>query len=115
MTTITGLFIPCDGELPIEEVTLEGGDYRLIKGLIGGLFQVVEVPNHPASFFVDEEGMLKTLPVNNRGTLLLWELCFDMHVNLLILLGNVLVLGKPDAVGNTTSAPQDLIDEVLSR
>lgn len=113
--TITGLFIPCDSELPMEEVTLEGGDYRLIQGLIGGLFDVVEVPDHDASFFVDDEGLIKCLPVNNRATFLVWELWFQAHVNTVILVGNVLVLGKPDEEGNTTSAPQELIDEVLAR
>jgi hypothetical protein len=56
----------------MELLTLGRGDIRVYQQVVNGLFDVVDLEPPSSSLFFNDEGKLMGLPVNSRGSLLLW-------------------------------------------
>jgi len=106
----TGIVIPVDESEPIRRHEINV--YSEYQEIIGGYFQVVELDDIAASLYCDEEGKLKSLPMNRRATLLTW-----LHVPAFrhrdVISGTVILMGQPDDCGNTVSIPQELDDLLM--
>ena len=62
----------------ISVVDVDFDDYRAIQKVVGGMFETVKTQRmfdyfgKPVMMLVDEEGILKQLPLNRTGIPLLW-------------------------------------------
>jgi hypothetical protein len=86
-------------------------DLKTIQSYIGGWIEVVNFgPDNPHFFaYIDEEGKLKGLPVNETVT----DFWYNSGQRVMlgdVIVGNVLFFGQVDDEGNDTEVPQDVID-----
>lgn len=103
----TGIVIPVDEAEPIFRTEIDHfTDYQRV---IGGYFQVIDLVNPEASLYVDEEGKLKHLEMNRRATMLMW-IHNPAFVHRDVVTGPALIVGPPNAEGETQSVPQELDD-----
>ena len=72
MTVIKGILIPAEESDATTVVELEQGDLKAMQQCVGGYVQMVEGTNPGLTFVVNEEGKVHDLPLNRRGTLMLW-------------------------------------------
>lgn len=103
---VTGIFVPSDSgaELQFQDFNALS-DYQLA---VGGLIESVEVAGLAITLYVNEEGLLRQLPLNSRATLL-W-LSYSPEVRReSVLVGNAVIVGAPDANGAATSVPRSVI------
>lgn len=107
MPDITGLLIPADSDADITSVTLERGDLRYMQQAVGGLIEFADFDDG-ASLVFNEEGKLHQLPINPRATMLLW-LGNKAFVGADLVVGDCLLLGRPDRRGETTGAPEHYV------
>ena len=108
---VKGIFISADMEQPIKVVEFDRSDYTNIQKFVGGLFQVLDIPN--ASIWINEEGKLIGLPFNLRASNLLY-LYRSEFIGNDALVGDALVLGQADNEGNTLSVPDKFVDLLLN-
>ncbi len=106
---ITAVVIPADRQVPLRKEQLEPADADAYRRLVGGYLQVVNLDRPPASMYVNEEGKLtEGLSVNRRATALLW-----VHNSAFrdadYIVGDAFLVGVPDAEGNDTSVPAELV------
>lgn len=99
---VKGIVVPHDGEASLElREFSEFGDYQQV---VGGWIEAVSIPSLGVTVYVNEEGLLQHLPLNSRVTFLWW-----FHVpesrQRAMLVGNAVIVGAPDADGNTTDVP----------
>lgn len=111
MTLIKGVYIPADETQAIEMVEFDRHEFSKINEYTGtDCFSGMDIFNPDASIFYDDDGKVLDKPLNRRATLL-WWVGRPEFVNYDALLGDVLILGPADGeTGETTSAPQVLID-----
>lgn len=87
-------------------------DYKQYQNTIGGYFQVIDLTDPECSLFMDEDGKLKSLPMNRRATLLMW-----MHNPQFrgfdVVCGTAVLIGQPDHNGDTQDIPQELCNLLL--
>ena len=110
MTVIKGILIPAEESDAATVVELEQGDLKAMQDCVGGYVQMVDGTNPDLTFVINEEGKVHNLPLNRRGTLMLW-----VHNNAFqgydYFNGDVLVIGPADEeTGESTSAPAELIE-----
>lgn len=72
----------------------------------------MDIYNPRATVWLNEEGKLQGLPVNQRATAMLWVhnsrfLAAD------VLCGDVFITGRPDERGNDTTVPVELVKLLL--
>lgn len=101
-----GIVIPADEAAPLEFRLF--GQYTEYQEVVGGYFQTVDLEAQEASFFVNEDGKNIGLPLNRRATLMLWVL-YPAFRQADVLSGDVVLLGAPDAEGDTQDVPGDLV------
>lgn len=116
---ITALKFSPDGT--VERIALpkdSAAQLRELQGITGGYIQGVygwtgdpDTTRSDVTFFVDEEGKLKNLPINTKATALWWTLDRTM-VNIDYLCGVVVVTGGADSRGDTVSVPSEVVAEV---
>jgi len=109
MSTIQVIVVPSEDDQAIEVREIERGDLKAMQKIVGGYVQVIDIGNPDASILLNEQGKLEGLDVNRRATAPCW-----IHNSAFrhrdILVGNCFVTGRPDETGETTSAPQELLD-----
>lgn len=71
--------------------------YAVLSGAVGGLIQMVELPAHDVTLWVNEEGKLDGLPVNAKATAL-WVENYG-HTDIIV--GDVIITGGADDEGYT--------------
>lgn len=103
---IRAIQIPVDEERPLYKVAI--GDLSAMQAAVGGYIEFVDLGPLTASMVVNEEGKLEKRPINRRATLLFW-LLFPTMRHRDVIVGDVLIVGHPDDVGNTTDVPADLV------
>lgn len=111
MSTIKIIVIPCDEERPIEVREIEQGDLSAMQQIVGKYVEVLDIENPSASIWLNEEGKWTGLEPNGRATCLLWVHQSDYRERD-YLVGNCFITGQPNDEGDTTSAPDQLIDLV---
>jgi hypothetical protein len=107
-----GIVIPTDMEEPM--YVADFSDYRDYQKVIGGNFEPVDLTEPTeATVYVDEEGLLKSLPLNVRATLMVMvhNPAFLYHgANLL---GTAVIVGAPDDEGETKDVPSEFVELLL--
>lgn len=112
MSTIKGIVIPADEEQPIKLVEVEGGNYREFQKHVGGNFDAINIERPEASIFIHDEGKIIGLPLNRRASVVLWVHNKRFrHVD--AIMGDALLIGAPDDVGDTQGIPEELINLFL--
>ena len=95
----------------------EIGSTDEIRSLIGGWLELVRprfLP-HPFLMLVDEEGLLKDLPVNLIGSILYGLGSPSPIVGPLVIAAEGIVDGEPDVIGLSDQDAHDLLDRYLPR
>lgn len=105
-----GIVVPHDAvaALEVREFS-EFGDYQQA---VGGWIEAINISSLGITVFVNEEGLLKHLPLNSRMTFLWW-----FHVpqarQRAMLVGNAVIVGAPDEEGNTTDVPETVFSLLM--
>jgi hypothetical protein len=99
--------IPVEEDRPLYKVTLE--DLSGMQAAVGGYIEVIDLGPLTASLIINEEGKLERRPINRRATLLFW-LLFPSVRHRDVIVGDVLIVGHPDNQGNTTDAPENVVE-----
>lgn len=109
---VKAIVIPVD-EAPRVE-TLDG--YEALSAAVGGWLELLRL-SHDAVIYVDEEGKLKGLPINERANRLLHE---EMPIGLAPndrVVGTIVILGclneRGEHTGDEYDVPQYLIDQIV--
>lgn len=63
---ITAIVLPADMNQPIRQQQIEPSDLATYRELVGGNLEVVELFRPSASLYINEEGKLNDLPLNQR-------------------------------------------------
>ena len=92
---IKAVVIPQDLEQPLRTITFDRGDIVTMQTIVGGRFEVLDIPTLRASVWSNDEGHLIGLPVNERATMFLWINAHE-HMGYNVLTGDCLVTGRPD-------------------
>lgn len=99
--------IPVDEQRPLYKVQIN--DLAGMQEAVGGYIEIVDLTPLHSSLVVNEEGKLMNLEINRRATLLFW-LLFPSIRGRDAICGDVLIVGHPDSQGNTTDAPQEVVE-----
>lgn len=102
---VTGLFIPADADEPVE--AREFKDITEYQLAVGGWLEAIEISALGTTVFVNEEGRQRRLPFNSRATFLWWY-HEPTTRNVTMLVGDAIVVGAPNRLGESTSVPADL-------
>lgn len=101
MATIKAVVVDPDGTARLAEIENSlGGFQAVVGGYIEGVF------GEEATVYVDEEGLLKHLPMNPLATLFAQRVLGAG----VVLHGTVLILGPGDGEGNDTAVRQTVVD-----
>lgn len=101
-----GLVIPENPEEPIQELQVETlEDYQAV---VDGWIEPVDIPVLGVTVYVNEEGLLRSLPFNNRAAFLWWFHVPEVR-HRAMLVGSALVVGAPDHSGESTDIPADVV------
>ncbi|WP_367404010.1 DUF3846 domain-containing protein [Kocuria marina] len=110
--TKTGLFIPADPDTAHEVRELDAS--RLLNALqttVGGYVEVVTLTRLGADMYLNEEGKVMSLPVNERATWLARALGAHLIPGDCIA-GDVLILGGPDEDGDNQGLTPLQVQEI---
>lgn len=98
------LIIPADLELPTRVADLTGGLGEL-QEIVGGYVRPLTLAGSGASMYLDEEANLKRgIPENPRAAAIV-----DFMGARVTILGDVVILGAPDAEGNDTDLSETAV------
>lgn len=101
-----GIYVPVDETEPLEQrefATLD--DYQTA---VDGWIEAVEIPSLGITIYVNEEGLLRSLPFNPRASFLWWFHVPGAHQAMLV--GNAVIVGALDENGESTDVPQEVVD-----
>jgi uncharacterized protein DUF3846 len=105
---ITAIVLPADMDQPIRQQQIEPSDLTAYRRLVGGNLEVVELFRPPASLYINEEGKLNDLPLNQRATVITW-----VHNSAFrgydLILGDAFIVGPVDGNGDDLTVPQELV------
>lgn len=103
MSLIKIVVIPADSSQAVEVREIEATP-EVMGGIVGGWLEVVGLTGPLASLYINEEGKLRRLPLNQRATALV-----QRHNAMLgdFIVGDVFIAGPPDLEGNDTDAPEE--------
>lgn len=106
-----GIIIPADQAQPL--TTREVNKLEDYQAAVGGLIEAVDLPDIGSTVFVNEEGLIQKLEFNPRATFLWWYWVPAARQKAM-LVGDALVVGQPDADGNTTDIPAEFATSLLN-
>ena len=99
------IIIPHDMNNPLARTELSSlTDYQMA---VGGYVESITVRDPGIALFCDEDGKEKQLPINRRATALWWlfEPAIRGHD---LIVGDAILVGPPDLLGDTGDVPEDL-------
>lgn len=105
---ITAIALPADMNQPIRQQQINPSDLSAYRGLVGGNLEVVELSRPSASLYINEEGKLDELPLNQRATVLTWTHNSAFRGRDLIL-GDAFIVGPVDRRGDDLTVPDELV------
>jgi hypothetical protein len=108
----TAIVIPVDPKQSIRQEELHNNDLDAYRRIVGGNLEVLNLDRPPATMYLNDEGKLLGMPVNQRATALLWvhNSAFRGHD---VIVGPAFIVGPPDRQGDDTDVPEDLVDLLL--
>ncbi len=105
---ITAVVLPVDMEQPIRQQQIRPSDLATYRELVGGNLEVVELFRPSASLYINEEGKLNDLPLNQRATVITWAHNSAFRGYDLIL-GDAFIVGPVDGNGDDLTVPHELV------
>lgn len=97
------LIIPANPEQPIERKELDG--YDGLSNAVGGWIESVPFPDRgDVSVFINEEGKIHGLPMNQRATEMLASVLFAGD----FIVGDAVIVGFDPETGDSIDCPKDL-------
>lgn len=102
---VRGIYLPADDREKLVVHDFAGAeDYtRCVDGYI----EAVDVPDLGIRIYVNEEGLIRRLPFNSRASFLWWYYVPAARESLLV--GDAVIVGCPDADGETTDVPEAVL------
>jgi hypothetical protein len=108
IVAIMAIIIPAITDRQCEKREINKHELYDYQQIVGGTVDAVELTNPPAAIYINDEGKINNMPPNHRATAVLW-----MHNENFrgkdIIIGDVLIIGPPDDVGDDTDAPESLL------
>nr|WP_255499089.1 DUF3846 domain-containing protein [Leucobacter sp. cx-169] len=103
------ILIPADDAAPRSILTVEDPEQTLeiLQTAVGGNIEFIDLVAPDANMYLNEEGKLLGLPLNNRATTLARK-SIPMGD---FIVGDVVIVGAIDDSGDETSAPPALLNE----
>lgn len=98
------LVITPEGTTTVEEIT---PDLDTLQKLVGGYIEAAPTDGS-VTVYVNEEGKVYGLPINEVGTRLYYKLAPFME-GVDILVGTIVILGAPDDEGEDTPVPDSVL------
>ncbi|UOT06780.1 DUF3846 domain-containing protein [Rhodococcus opacus] len=109
---VTGIVIPADESEVVYQS--EFNDLRGYQQAVGGHIEAIDLDQPPVTLFANDEAKLLQLPVNRRATLL-WWLTTPLFRHQDVICGNTVLVGQPNAEGETQNLAQDVRRLLLDR
>jgi hypothetical protein len=107
---ITAIVIPVDLNEPLRLEQIDPADLNAYRRLVGEAnIEVVSLEQPDASMYMDEEGKLKELEVNQRATAVAWTHQSGLRNRRDPIVGPAFIVGAVDKRGNDKTAPFQLI------
>lgn len=108
MSTIKVIVIPANSDQALRVEEMESSDLEHMQRLVGGSIEVLNLDNPGCSLYFNEDGNRRGLPENLRATALLY-VGSPAFLGYTKLVGDAFIAGIPDAKGDDTSAPEELL------
>lgn len=110
MEPIKAVVIPADPAEParVEKIVPNAQTYQ---GLVGGWIQVIAEENWTA--YVNEEGKLHRLPINQAGNRILAEIGWQ-GIGFDVVVGTIVIVGPPTAEGDDKDIDQRVLNQILA-
>jgi len=105
---ITAVVLPADIDQPIRQQQIRPSDLATYRELVGGNLEVVELFRPSASLYINDEGKLNHLPLNQRATVITWAHNSAFRGYDLIL-GDAFIVGPVDGNGDDLTVPHELV------
>jgi hypothetical protein len=109
-TEMKALVLKTNSTIEVEEDTNEFVSYATLSRAVGGMIEAVTLPNS-LTLWVNEEGKLDGLPVNEYATKL-FASAFGSGIDIIV--GNAIVTGGADDEGETLGLTDEQVAELLS-
>lgn len=103
------LLISTDNLVEVEQDTDEFVSYATLSRAVGGMIEAVTLPNG-LTLWVNEEGKLDGLPVNEYAT----RLFVSAYGAVDIIVGNVIITGGADENGETLGLTDKQVAELVA-
>lgn len=101
MATLKVLIIDPDGTVQNTEIE---NDFRSFQAVVGGYIEGIF--GNVGTIYVNEEGLLRSLPFNPEATLFAKRIFDQQHY----LVGTVMIVGPADTEGNDTDVRPAVVD-----
>ncbi|MFB8776850.1 DUF3846 domain-containing protein [Streptomyces broussonetiae] len=109
---ITAIVLPADLRTPIRTVELDKRDLNAYRGLVGGPLEIITFERPEATLYLNDEGKLEGLPLNQRATLMA-----SVHNSAFrgrdVIVGDAFLVGPADRHGDDLSVPKELVTLLL--
>lgn len=105
---ITAIALPADMAQPIRLVELHEHDLDAYRALVGGSLEIVTFERPAATLYLNDEGKLDGLPVNQRATLLAW-VHNSAFRDVDVIVGDAFIVGAADQHGDDLTVPEELV------
>lgn len=107
---VRAIVIPVDTAEPLRVEEIDPTDLNAYRRLVGeGHIEAITLERPAASMYMDEEGKLKKLPVNERATAIAWCHQSGLRHRQDPIVGPAFIVGPADREGVDQTVPEDLV------
>ncbi|KJE19268.1 protein of unknown function (DUF3846) [Frankia torreyi] len=110
---VTGVLLPSDVLLPLKITTFQPDDLPLLREVVGGDIERVDLLQPAATLYTNEDGPRLRLPRNRRATLI--ARAANPSRRSREILGDAVLVGPPDDNRVDTSVPADYRDVLFTK
>lgn len=90
------------------------GELKTLQTLVGGYIDVAASEDNTISIFINDEGAINGMPVNELATGFWWAVNPAARASAQYLHGTAVVAGGPDSEGETTNIPEQIAETIIS-
>lgn len=90
------------------------GELKTLQGLVGGYIDVAASEDNTISIFINDEGAINGMPVNELATGFWWAVNPAARASQQYLHGTAVVAGGPDSEGETTNIPNWIAEAIIN-
>lgn len=89
-------------------------ELKTLQGLVGGYIDAVASEDNTISVFINDEGAINGMPVNELATGFWWAVNPAARASAQYLHGTAVVAGGPDSEGETTNIPNWIAEAIIN-